>query len=534
MDIIGGRIGRLMRCTRKVPGAVAARHRRSSVGKAGGMVALGCLVALAGCVQSREIYLDARASRARSYRTWARTKHDGGQAEAVLSGELSLQQAVEVACAHNKDIQAALQEQARAAGRLWQGRSAALPSLTASTSYYRLDEPTGTVQIAGTTLTSGAVDNYSQGFVLRQPLFQGGAISASIRSAHIFELMADEAVRRAVGEVVFEVARDYLDVLFAQKLHEVYRNALLSAQAQFDSVQRMKGAGLATEFDVLRAQVEVSNTEADVVRQESKISLAVSSLLKAMGLSQDSQVTLTSALEHLPVNPDFDEVVADAYGRRAELYQAEFDLRMQQEELRRARSRSWPTLDAVFTYLWSKPDPHNGARIEWGRRWYGGISLTWYVFDGMRREGEIAEGKALLRQKRLRLENLEEQVQLELRQAMLGIEDAERLIKVQELNVKRAQEGLRMAMRGYPDVATLVEVTDARAALVRAEGQYWEAVAEHCLARLSLQQAMGMLEPEPGAMREPTKVPPPAQQPLSAETPAAVSDSAEGADRPAE
>jgi outer membrane protein TolC len=481
------------------------------------MVALACLVALTGCVNSREIYLDARASRARSYRAWASTKHGGGQSGVLLNGELSLQQAIEVACRHNKDIQSALQELARAKGRLWLGLSAALPSLNAYASYHRLDKPSGSVQIAGITLSPGDRDSYSQGLVLRQPLFDGGAISASVRSAHVFELMADETVRGTVGGVVFEVARGYLDVLLAQKLHEVYQSALLSAQEQLESVQRMKDTGLATDFDVLRAQVEVSSIEADMMRQKSKLSLAVSSFLSVMGLSQDSDVSLISELTHAPISPEFDVMVSHAYGRRADLYYAELDLRMQQEELRRARSGYWPSVDAVFTNLYAKPDPHNSSRIKWGRRWYGGISLTWTLFDGMRREGEIAEGRAILRQKELRIRNLEEKVLLELRQGMLGVEDAERVIKAQELNVKGAQEGLRLATRGYPDIATFAEVTDARASLVRAEGLYWEAVAQHCLARLSLQQATGMLEPEPGAEHDPSEVPLPAWQPVLAE-----------------
>ena len=524
-----------MRCTRKSPCVPALWDRWPRVRKAMVIVALGWLAALAGCVQSREIYGDVRASRAQSYRAWARTKHDSVQSETVLSDGLSLDQAVEAAFAYNKDILAALQEQVRAKGRLWQGHSAALPSLTMSTSYYRLDKATGgTIRAVDTTLTAGDKNSYSHGFILRQPLFKGGAISASIRSAHIFELMADEAVRSVVEAVVFEVARGYLDVLLAQKLYEVHRNALWSAQAQLDSVQRMKDAGLATEFDVLRARVEVSNIEAEMLRQGSRISLAVASLLKAVGVSQHSQVTLTTPLEHVVIAPDFDEVVAEAYERRADLYQAEFELRMQQEELRKATSRFLPTVDAVFTQLWARPDPHDASRIEWGRRWYGGISVTWYLFDGMRREGEIVENKALLRQRELQLENLEEQVLLELRQALLGIRDAEQLIKVQELNVKRAEEGLTLATRGYPDIMTLVEVTDARAALVHAEGLYWEALSDHCAARLGLQKAMGMLAPEPGVRQPLLTVPPPARMPLSIEPPAAAPGAQEGTDQPAD
>ena len=473
-----------------------------------------------GCVTSHDIYNEARAARKASYRAWVTTQRNEGKPGALLTGELPLQRAVEVACLCSKEIQVALQERARAEGKLQQGLSAALPSLTAYMSYYRLDEATGgTVTTAGTTLSAGDKNSYSQGFVLRQPLFHGGAISAAIRSAHIFDVMADEAIRAAVEKVIGEVARAYLDVQLSQKLSELSRNALLSAQTQLDSETRMKESGLATQFDVLRAQVEVSNIEANLIQQQNRTSLALLSLFRLMGVSQHSNVVLTTPLSYVETAPDLDEVVAAAFDRRPDLYQAEFEIMMQREDLRTTRSRYFPTVDAVLTQLWSKPDPHDASKIEWGSRLYGGVVMTWDLFDGMRREGEMAERRALLRQKELQLDALGEEVLVEVKQALLGIQSAAQLIKAQELNVKRAEEGLRLAMQGYPQMMTLVEVTDARAALVRAERFYWQAVSDHCLARLTLQQAMGMLAPEPGVREAPPALPRPARMPLSSETP---------------
>ena len=149
-----------------------------------------------GCSQRQAIYLDVRRSRTKAYLAWTREEETGINSGALLSGELSLERAVLEALAHNKLIREAIEEQIRGRGRLWQGYSEALPKLSANAAYYRLDEPAGgTVQAGGNAQAVGDENSYSYGFVLRQPLFHGGAIAAAMRAAEIFDLMAEGQIR---------------------------------------------------------------------------------------------------------------------------------------------------------------------------------------------------------------------------------------------------------------------------------------------------------------------------------------------------
>ncbi len=478
-------------------------HRRA----ASAVVALALTAAL-GCLQSGQIYREVRYSRAESYRKWARTR-ERVRVRPVLKGDLSLQRALEVAVASSKQIKAALQERQRAGGRLWQGYSEFMPRLTAFSSYYRLDKPTGgTVQVDGTSVSVGARDNYTYGFVFRQPLFRGGAVPA-VTAAQIFGLAGEEEIRWAVETVMYEVARLYQDVLLTEKLHEVRQDALASAEVHLEDVLKRQGAGLSTEFDVLRAKVEVSNARTEMIRQAARIELAKASLLRAMGISEASDVNLSTPLNYGPISPEFEDAVKVAYENRPDLFQAELEVRAQKEALQIARSRWLPALEASFTCLWSNPDPHVTSRRHWGRRWYGSLSANWTIFDGLRREGEILEHKAILRKKMILLEEIEERVPLEIEQALSGIRVAEQLIEAQDLNVEQAKEGLRLATRGYPEVTTVVDVQDARAALMYARGLYWEAVYDHAVARLELQKATGVLGPPPGARWAPQRAFPP-------------------------
>lgn len=478
----------------------------------------------AGCANKEVFRQEVQASRTDSYQRWLDEKQRDDETTSFIRGDLSILGALEIALLNNKSIRIAVEEKAKADGRLWQGYSEALPKLTGTASYRRLEyvpttelttfapgAPGEMPQMTTIEVETGELDNYTAALELRQPLYRGGAISGAVRLAMIYGLVSEEQVRNAVEEVVYKVSKAYYDVKIAEKLHEVQQNALRSAQAHLEQVVNRKEAGVATEYDVLRAQVEVSNVKAEMVALSNRLNLTKAELLRLIGANQESEITLPSEMEYLPMEPVLNEAVRIAYENRSELQSAELNMRMQEEALDIAKSRRFPMLDAFFTNQWIKPGfgGQLGGGGDWDRRWETGLSLTWPIFDGLNREGRIAEEEAALRQSRLRIADAEEQIELQIRMALFNLRDAEELIETQALNIERAREGLRLAEVGYPDVTTAVEVIDARTALVQTEGFYWRAVHDHIIARLDLQRAMGILTPDPGIGEVPAAAPTP-------------------------
>jgi len=83
---------------------------------------------------------------------------------------------------------------------------------------------------------------------------------------------------------------------------------------------------------------------------------------------------------------------------------------------------------------------------------------------------------------------------MEVRQALLTVQDAEEFVDSQKLNLSRAAESLRLVEAGYREgVQSQVDVTDAQTAVTQTRGFYYQAIYDHCVARLSLQRAIGRL-----------------------------------------
>jgi len=447
------------------------------------------LLQSAGCVSSEQFYEEVSLSRTAAYQRWKDARQTQKEGQTHISGELGMSDCLKLVLTNNKSLQRAVEGKEIARGERLISYSAILPSVDFSGDYTRLDE---VASIAGFTI--GDVDNYSANLRVTQPVFAGGSIVAKLNAGKLFSLLTDQAIRAVTQDVLYAAQKAYYDVLLNQHLLEISADAVRSAQAHLDNVKRKRQGGVASDFDVLRAEVELSNFRAEHIQNKNAINVSKANLLKIMGVSQDSGIVLSDELIYLPWDVSMEEAVGAAFQRRPDLFERQLDIKWQKEQLNIARSRWWPRIDGYYENTWAKPDPHNSTEIEWGRAWQAGVMVTLPVFDGFAREGTIIQQKARFKQAQIDLIDAEETALFELTKALLSIEDSKEFVESQRLNLTRAEEGSRLAEVGYREgINTQVEIIDAESALTKAKSLYYQAIYSHMIAKLDLQKAMGIL-----------------------------------------
>jgi len=447
------------------------------------------LLQSAGCVSSEQFYEEVSLSRTAAYQRWKEARQTQKEGQTHISGELGMSDCLKLVLTNNKSLQRAVEGKEIARGERLISYSAILPSVDFSGDYTRLDE---VASIAGFTI--GDVDNYSANLRVTQPVFAGGSIAAKLNAGKLFSLLTDQAIRAVTQDVLYAAQKAYYDVLLNQHLLDISADAVRSAQAHLDNVKRKRQGGVASDFDVLRAEVELSNFRAEHIQNKNAINVSKANLLKIMGVSQDSDIVLSDELIYLPWDVSMEEAVGAAFQRRPDLFERQLDIKWQKEQLNIARSRWWPRIDGYYENTWAKPDPHNSTEIEWGRAWQPGVMVTLPVFDGFAREGTIIQQKARFKQAQIDLIDTEETALFELTKALLSIEDSKEFVESQRLNLTRAEEGSRLAEVGYREgINTQVEIIDAESALTKAKSLYYQSVYSHMIAKLDLQKAMGIL-----------------------------------------
>jgi len=340
----------------------------------------------------------------------------------------------------------------------------------------------------------GSSDSDSARLVLRQPVFRGGGVTAGLRAAKLYAFWSDESVRDTVQKVIRLVTADYYAALLAESLCHVNREAVVSAEAHLNDVRVKRVNGVASKYDELRAEVDVANFRAELLRQENNLVFAKTSLLRALGTATDAQIHLADQLKHLPVDMDLERAIKVAYKNRPDLYMAELNIRLQREKVRSLRSTYLPEIDLALSAGTDRP---RDGDASWDGSQRAALELNWALFDGLGREGELISSNARLKQREIELKDVEEDVFLGVQQALLNIKNAEEFVESQRLSLQHAEEGLRLAMTGYREgVNTEVEIADARSALTEARGNHYRALFDHCMGRLSLEHAMGLLGKE--------------------------------------
>lgn len=410
-----------------------------------------------------------------------------------LAGPLLLWEAVALGRGYNRTLQQERLGREIARGRIQASYTEALPTLALTGTYQRLDEERGSTTPDGNHHVTRYADQYSAGLRLTQALFNG-RIGSALRAAQLFRHWTEATIRTATETIQRETIRAYYQAVLSAQLLEVNQRALETAERQLADAKARRRQGMASNYDELRAEVEVSNFRAQVLQARNETDVAYTDLFRLIGASPESTVTLEDEIPLVPEEITFEDAARSALQHRADLVLAEYALRLQRESAAVARSRYLPEIAAYLSQTWANPDPHDPTRDDWGEEWQAGLTLSLPLFDGFNRRGLLLQEQAKLRQLEIGLRDAEEKAVSEIRQLVLSLKTAEEFAQSQSQNLDTAREALRLVEAGLKEGQnTPVEVMDARQALTKASANYYQSIFTHAMARVALQQAMGLV-----------------------------------------
>jgi outer membrane protein TolC len=288
--------------------------------------------------------------------------------------------------------------------------------------------------------------------------------------------------------VAAAVARAYLAAQRSQTDVESAEANVKLSQAVLDQAQHEKEAGTGTGIDITRAKVQLANDRQHLLDTQNQRRAANLRLLRAIGMRLDTDLRLTDKLDYVPVDAvTLEQARAEALKQRA-------DLKAQREREAVAR------LSADATKL--ERLPNVAAFADYGSIGTGldnalptrtyGVQVRVPIFDGGRRDARRAESASQYRQEKVRTNDLQEQVELDVRLALDELQSAEDQVKVAREGLSLAEQELTQARRRYEaGVANSLEVTDAQTRLERARDNQTAALYLYGVARVDLAQATG-------------------------------------------
>jgi outer membrane protein TolC len=402
---------------------------------------------------------------------------------------LTLAEALAIAAEKNRDIEKARAYIAWAQGKYVEERAAAFPKLTGTASASR-DRDESRI-IYGPLFTEPA-DRRSAQIGLTQALFTWGQVSAAIRAAKVGLQSADEQLRTYQQAAARDVSAAFYDVLLARELHALALHNLEQKMRHREEARRKFQAGVATDYDILAAEVSVENARPDAIRTENQIRTARDRLRFLLALENDDVDVTGSLVPDLTPHQSYEEVFALARERRPDLADLRYRIGIARELVVLAAAQDKPRVDLQGSYGWNSIEQSSiyGA----GPSWSVGVQLSYPFFDGLRTRGRVVQAESDLKRIRIDEAKLVDAVALEARDAVNAVRESEQIVRSLSGTVNQAERLLAMAEKGYQlGVKTRLEVEDAELNLRQARGNLTRSRRDYIVARVNLEWVTGIL-----------------------------------------
>ncbi len=410
----------------------------------------------------------------------------GGFAETRI---LTLKEALEIAGERNRDIQKAREYIVYVRGRYVEERAAAFPQITATASLGRDRDESQKIY---SPMQTERTDRRSVKVGLTQPLFTWGQVDAAIRAAEVGLKSADEQLRLYRQAAWMDVSAAFYDVLLARELHDLTLHNLEQKKRHMEEATRKYRAGVATDYDVLAAEVSVDNARPDTVRTQNRIRTTREKLRFLLAL-EGGEIDVTGRLEvDLRPFPSPEEVFTLAREKRPDLADLRYRIRMYEERVNVTAAQDKPRVDLKGEYGWNYLE-QPGVYGD-GPSWSVAIQLSYPFFDGLRTRGRVAQARSELRSLRIDEAKQTEKVALETRDALNAVRESEEILRSLAGTVTQAERLLKMAEKGYElGVKTRLDVEDAELNLRQARSGLSRARRDYLVARVNLEWVMGVL-----------------------------------------
>ncbi len=406
--------------------------------------------------------------------------------------KLSLEESIEIALARNRNVLVQKQEVERMNAQVMQARATAFPFLAGDTRYERSG---GTMNFGGSDGITFDIDDayYGGTLSLIQPVYTAGRTGAALRAAKAARGYARENLQAATRRVVYAVKASFGGVLLAGKMATLARQSLELAEAHLRNVEHLYSQGVASEYELIRARVQVAQLAPEKIRAENEFDRSLIVFRNTLGFSADEKVEPEGELECRSAEVSVEEGFRLARENRHEIAAAQFRVNGMKAALDVARADRYPSLSLEGMATMQAEDPTFDPD-EWrAKMWTASVVLSIPVFDGLRTKGKIKQTRAEYEQARLYSEQLLDDVRLEVEQAVSKLTEARELVDSQVAAVEQAEKGLTIANIRYENgVGTQLEVLDAQVALSAARTNYFMSVYQHFMAMAELERATAM------------------------------------------
>jgi outer membrane protein len=376
-----------------------------------------------------------------------------------------------------------------------QARADFFPKLGMDYSYTRLSLPQSVIP---RTLTSFYVpfqsqENYQWTGTIRQPIFTGFALTSSFRLAELGIDRSELEYQLETLDLALNVKQAYFNILGADKVVSVAEKDVETRTWTVKVARSFFDVGMIPINDVLKAEVELANAEQNLVKARNGAAVARASFNIVLARPVNEPVEVEDILTYRPVKGEYEEYVEKALAIRPEIKILDVGILQADQQIRLAKSKYYPEVDLNWQYFRQGESPFpNDDHFANNDTWQITAVMSWTFWEWGKTYYAGREKESLRRELIQTKSDSEDQIRLQVQDAILAIATAEKNIPTTQKAVSQGEENLRVNEERYKaQVSTITDLLDAQTLLAQARVNYYQALYDWNLARARLERAMG-------------------------------------------
>jgi len=415
---------------------------------------------------------------------------------------LTLKESVDLALKNNPSVRSYQKKSDAANARLGQAVGSFFPTIKAEGTIGRSYSQPSTMQMTvpttqGSTVqditfgTDAVADGKSITLSLSQPIFVA-ALLPGYKIAQKSADLAKQDFNNSILDTSFQAIRTYFGVVLANKMVKLAEESRNMALSHKNLVESMLNAGVSTRADLLRAEVQLANSEVGLTKTQNALELAKDAFNNALGRNLEEPVvleeeSLTGQVANIPTYPT---LLSTAWDNRPDWKQFILGKEISEENLRVTQTGYLPTVlltgqtgNRITEYPSYRTDVNSWTII--------GVA-SWTLFDGLSTQNRINEAAANLSAQKTTEEQVRNGVALEVRDAFLTLKSSLLTIGSTQKAVNSAEESLKLSNLRYSSgVGTNLEVIDAQVSLTQAKYNHLQALFDTEINKAKVNKVVG-------------------------------------------
>nr|AGF93393.1 outer membrane efflux protein [uncultured organism] len=375
------------------------------------------------------------------------------------------------------------------------------PQISLESSYTRMEEgPTTSIPIymfqskkreklvpIDTITREGPQGNYSTSISINQPLYAGGRIRLGVDQAEQGKELTKIQSEQKESEILFQIIQSFYNLLMAEDRVQIEKDALELVQEHKRIARSSFEAGTAIKTDVLKAEIEESKARQRLLEAQNQLSLARERLGNLIGIEE--QFSISPPQQEPELELEFKNLLEQALNNRPEFQSLQMNQKLTKTKLELEEKSFYPSfyLNGNYSQQGSDFSPGEGS-------WTLTISGSMSLYQGGKSSRKQSKIKKQLQQLKQQQSSLKQNIKLEVRQKIMAIEENKQNIKVQNLNLTKAQENLELENKRFKTgVGKSVEVLNAQTTLKQTRISASQAELKYEQSLYELLQKIGKL-----------------------------------------